>query len=246
MNFLKKIFNSRSSKNCGNFSYYKELTGFTPHRVEYYEAAFTHKSVTCRDKNGNKINYERLEFLGDAVLGCAIADYLFTRAPRGNEGYLTQMRSKIVSRAQLNIIGKNLHLEQKIKCAFGDVQIPDAVYGDTMEALIGAIYLDRGYDKCKKFLHRVIITPYVDIKTLEHKVSSYKGLLVEWAQKTKKTLSFEVCDTKDDDLEQQFGIKLILDGVCVSKGRGTSKKKAEEQASKRAYYQLRYKIDNKK
>ena len=101
MNFLKKIFsrNSRSAKNCGNFNY-KQILGFTPRNAEYYEAAFTHKSLGRKDKFGNKVNYERLEYLGDAVLGAVIAAYLYRHAPLGNEGYLTQMRSKIVSRAQ--------------------------------------------------------------------------------------------------------------------------------------------------
>lgn len=246
MNFLKKIFsrNSRSAKNCGNFNH-KQILGFTPRNAEYYEAAFTHKSLGRKDKFGNKVNYERLEYLGDAVLGAVIAAYLYRHAPLGNEGYLTQMRSKIVSRAQLNFIGKSLHLEDGIKCAFPKKQMPDAVFGDTIEAMIGAIYLDRGYTMCQKFVHDKIIMPYVDIETLEHKVTSYKGLMIEWAQKTKKTLRFELCDSRESDLGQQFGIKLLIDGECVSKGRGTSKKKAEEQASRRAYYHLRRRIDKR-
>ena len=183
MNFLKKIFSSRG-KDCGNLSYYKSLIGFTPRHVEYYEAAFTHKSVNKEDGEGHKVNYERLEFLGDAVLGVVIADYLFTHVPQGNEGYLTQMRAKIVSREQLNMIGKNLHFEKVIKSSFLPSSIPLDVYGNTMEALIGAIYKDRGYEKCRKFIYRVIIEPYVNISALEHKVSSYKSLMIQLAQKS--------------------------------------------------------------
>lgn len=245
MDILKKIFNSRGRSDRGNFIY-KNILGFSPHKIEYYEAAFTHRSFGRKDKFGHKVNYERLEYLGDAVLGAVIAAYLYRHAPQGDEGYLTQMRSKIVSRAQLNTIGKNLHLEQLIKCAFPKGKMPDTVFGDTMEALIGAIYLDRGYGKCQKFILRSIITPYVDIESLEHKVTSYKGLMIEWSQKVKKPLRFEVCDVREDDLQGQFGIKLYINNVCVSKGRGNSKKKAEEQASKRAYYQLRWKISKKK
>ena len=245
MDILKKIFNSRGHNVRGNFVY-KNILSFTPKNPEYYDAAFTHRSLGRKDKFGHKVNYERLEYLGDAVLGAVIADYLYRHAPQGDEGYLTQMRSKIVSRAQLNSIGKDLHLEEGIRCAFPKNKMPDAVFGDTMEALIGAIYLDRGYGCCQKFILRRIIKPYVDIETLEHKVSSYKGLLIEWAQKTKRTLRFEVCDTRENDLQNQFGIKLYIGGACVSKGRANSKKKAEEQACKRAYYQLRWKIDKKK
>lgn len=245
MDILKKIFNSRGRHDCGNFVY-KNILGFTPHKPEYYDAAFTHRSLGRKDKFGHKVNYERLEYLGDAVLGAVIADYLYRHAPQGDEGYLTQMRSKIVSRAQLNAIGKDMHLEEIIKCAFPKGKLPDAVFGDTMEALIGAIYLDRGYSRCQKFILRRIIKPYVDIETLEHKVTSYKGLIIEWAQKAKKSLRFEICDVREDDLQNQFGVRLFIGGDCVSKGRGNSKKKAEEQASKRAYYQLRWKINKKK
>lgn len=245
MDILKKIFNSRGHHDCGNFVY-KSILGFTPHKPEYYDAAFTHRSLGRKDKFGHKVNYERLEYLGDAILGAVIADYLYRHAPQGDEGYLTQMRSKIVSRAQLNVIGKDMHLDEIIKCAFPKGKLPDAVFGDTMEALIGAIYLDRGYSKCQKFILRRIIKPYVDIETLEHKVTSYKGLMIEWAQKAKKSLRFEICDVREDDLQNQFGVRLFIAGDCVSKGRGNSKKKAEEQASKRAYYQLRWKINKKK
>lgn len=238
MNFLKKIFGSRS-KDCGNLSYYKSLIGFTPRHVEYYEAAFTHKSVNKEDGEGHKVNYERLEFLGDAVLGVVIADYLFTHVPQGNEGYLTQMRAKIVSREQLNMIGKNLHFEKVIKSSFLPSSIPLDVYGNTMEALIGAIYKDRGYEKCRKFIYRVIIEPYVNISALEHKVSSYKSLMIQLAQKSHRSIKFEVCDEKSEDLQQLFGVKLILDGKCVAKGRGSSKKKAEERAAKRAFYSIK-------
>ena len=238
MNFFKMIFGSRS-KNCGNLSYYKSLIGFTPRRVEYYEAAFTHKSVNSHDSEGHKVNNERLEFLGDAVLGVVIADYLFTHAPQGNEGYLTQMRAKIVSREQLNMIGRNLHFEKAIKSSFPASKIPCDVYGNTMEALIGAIYKDCGYEKCRKFIYRVIIEPYVDIKTLEHKVGSYKSLMIQLAQKSHKSIAFEVCDEKSEDLQKLFGVRLMLNGKCVAKGRGSSKKKAEERAAKRAYYSMR-------
>lgn len=244
MDLFTKIFHSRGQSARGNFVY-KNILGFVPKNPEHFDAAFTHRSLGRKDKFGHKVNYERLEYLGDAILGAVIADYLYRHAPQGDEGYLTQMRSKIVSRAQLNAIGKDLHLEQVIRCAFPKGKMPDTVFGDTMEALIGAIYLDRGYARCQKFIERRIIQPYVDIESLEHKVSSYKGLLIEWAQKTKRKLRFEVCDTRESDLQHQFGVKLYIGDKCVAKGRANSKKKAEEQACKRAYYQLRWKIDKK-
>ena len=131
MDLLKKIFHSRGQSARGNFVY-KDILGFVPKNPEHFDAAFTHRSLGRKDKFGHKVNYERLEYLGDAILGAVIADYLYRHAPQGDEGYLTQMRSKIVSRAQLNAIGKNLHLEQVIRCAFPKGKMPDTVFGDTM------------------------------------------------------------------------------------------------------------------
>ena len=245
-NFFKKIFNSRKSSDSGNFDFKcRQLLGFTPHKIDRFETAFTHRSFSQNDRFGNPINYERLEFLGDAVLGTIIAEYLYKYAPFADEGYLTQMRSKIVSRVQLNGIGKAIGLDNLVKSSFSKNQFPEDVYGDMVEALIGAIYIDQGYETAKKFIYDKIIIPYVDLENLEHKVASYKSLLIEWAQKSKHNIRFELSEGKNSDHSHEFGVKFILDGKYISKGRGISKKKAEESAAKRAYYALRTQIDEK-
>ena len=177
-----------------------------------------------------------MEFLGDAMLGSVIAAFLFKMVPEGNEGYLTQMRSKIVSRNQLNSLGKELNLLQFVKSSVSKNRMGQNIYGNIFEALIGAIYLDRGYKYCEKFIDKRVINAFVDIPSLENKITSYKGLIIEWCQKTKKKLEFETYEDSGNENIRHYSVKLTVDGKVVSKGRATSKKKAEEIASKRIYF----------
>lgn len=247
MNFLNKLFGSRRKHDDGNF-YFKlrGLIGAEPKNLEFYRIAFTHRSAGETDKQGNPVNYERLEFLGDAVLGSIIAHYLYMQAPFGDEGYLTQMRSKIVSRKNLNKIGRDLKLRDFIRSTMPENQFSESVYGDTFESFVGAIYLDKGYSFTDKFIYKNVILPYVDLEHLENKISSYKSLLIEWSQKVKSEIKFETSEKRTDDHSNEFGIKLYLDGKYIAKGRATSKKKAEEQAAKRAYYALKNRIEASK
>ncbi|MBP1838494.1 ribonuclease-3 [Formosa algae] len=192
--------------------------------------------MNIRDGKGNAINYERLEFLGDAMLGSVIASYLYTEAPAGDEGYLTKMRSKIVSREHLNELGRDLKLIELIDSKIPKGQFGDNIHGNLFEALVGAIYLDRGFKYCEKFIYKRIIVPFVDIEQLEGKVISYKSLLIEWCQKEKKTFDFNVYDDTGNDDVRHFAVKLAIDKKVVAKARATSKKKAEEKASKRAFF----------
>ncbi|HET7360779.1 MAG TPA: ribonuclease III, partial [Salinimicrobium sp.] len=212
--------------------------------INHYIKAFTHRSLNKKDKNGNPINYERLEFLGDAMLGAVIASHLYREVPGGNEGYLTKMRSKIVSRKHLNELGKDLNLIDFIQTNIPISNFGSNVHGNLFEALIGAIYRDRGYKYCKRFIFERVIAPYVDIEQLEGAVISYKSLLIEWCQKEKKEFDFESYEDTGKDEVKHFGVKLRIDNTVVAKARATSKKKAEEKASKRAYYALQNKIDN--
>ncbi|CDF81114.1 ribonuclease III [Formosa agariphila KMM 3901] len=198
--------------------------------------------MNIRDKKGNAINYERLEFLGDAMLGSVIASYLYTEAPAGDEGYLTKMRSKIVSREHLNELGKDLKLIDLVESKIPKGQFGDNIHGNLFEALVGAIYLDRGFKYCEKFIYKRIIIPFVDIETLEGKVISYKSLLIEWCQKEKKTFDYNVYDDTGVDDVRHFAVKLMIDKKVVAKARATSKKKAEEKASKRAFFAFQNEI----
>ena len=244
MNFIRKIVNPPKKEDEGLYNELKTLLNFSPKKINYYKKAFTHRSLKLKDKNGNPINYERLEFLGDAMLGSIIASYLYKKVPKGSEGYLTQMRSKIVSRDHLNELGKDLNLIKFVKSNFDKENVGDNIYGNIFEALIGAIYLDRGYNYCKKFIYENVIIPYVDIAKLEGKITSYKGLISEWCQKQKKQYNFEIYEDSGNENVKHFSVKVSIDGVLVAKGRSTSKKKAEEQAAKRVYFAMQDEITN--
>ena len=236
MKHIRDILNSRSIGNGNFFAQIKKILGFKPKKIHIYKTAFTHRSMNIRDKDGNAINYERLEFLGDAMLGAVIASHLYLEVPGGDEGYLTKMRSKVVSREHLNELGKDLNLINLIESKIAASQFGDNIHGNLFEALIGAIFLDKGFKYCEKFIYNRVIIPYVDIEQLEGKVISYKSLLIEWCQKEKKTFSYNVYeDTGNDDI-RHFSVKLSVDNKVVSKARATSKKKAEEKASKRAFF----------
>lgn len=246
MRIIRKIFSkSRSLEDGIFFESIREILGFNPIHLDYYKKAFTHRSSNKQDPNGNAINYERLEFLGDAMLSSVIAAYLFSEAPAGDEGYLTKMRSKIVSREHLNELGKDLNLVRFIKSKVPIQHFGDNIHGNIFESLIGAIYLDRGYDYCVKFTQKRVIIPYVDIARLEGKVISYKSLLIEWCQKEKKQFHFDIFEDNGIDGQRFFGVKLSIDDKVISKARATSKKKAEEKASQRAYFAFQKKINNK-
>lgn len=240
---IKKIFsNSRSPEDGIFFDAIHKILGFQPLDLSNYRKAFTHRSLNKMDEKGNPINYERLEFLGDAMLGSVIAAHLFNQVPTGDEGYLTKMRSKIVSRDHLNELGKDLNLIKYVESKVATQHFGENIHGNLFEALIGAIYLDRGFAYCEKFIHKKVIVPYVDIAKLEGKVISYKSLVIEWCQKEKKSFHYDVYEDSGNEGVKYFGVKLKIDNKIVAKARATSKKKAEEKASQRAYFVFQEKM----
>ncbi len=242
MKFSAKIFNS-PPKTEGNFFWgVQKILGFKPKDVKIYEKAFLHRSLNKKDDKGNPMNYERLEFLGDAMLGTIISRHLYNEVPEGDEGYLTKMRSKIVSRKHLNELGKDLNLLKFVESKIPKSHFGENIHGNVFEALVGAIYLDRGYDYCERFINDRVIEPYVDIEQLEGKVISYKSLVIEWCQKQKKGFHYEVYEDTGNDEHKHFAVKLYIDEKVLAKARATSKKKAEEKASKRAYFALQSKM----
>lgn len=236
MKSIRNILNSRFKRNGNFFMALTKILGFKPKDIKFYKKAFTHRSMNIKDSHGNAINYERLEFLGDAMLSSVIASHLYLEVPSGDEGYLTKMRSKIVSREHLNELGKNLKLIDLVKSKIPPGQFGDNIHGNLFEALVGAIFLDKGYKYCEKFIYTRVIIPYVDIETLEGKVISYKSLLIEWCQKEKKKFDYNVYEDTGNDNIRHFSVKLSIDNKIIAKARGTSKKKAEEKASKRAFF----------
>jgi ribonuclease-3 len=247
MRLLKKIFskNSRPIEGGNFFVAVEKIIGFKPINIKYYEKAFTHRSSNKTDINGNPFNYERLEFLGDSMLSSVIAAHLYKEAPLGDEGYLTKMRSKIVSREHLNELGRDLNLVDLVDSKVPSSHFGENIHGNIFEALVGAIFLDKGYVGCEDFIRKKVILPYVDIAKLEGKVISYKSLVIEWCQKEKKQFFFDIFDDNGNDGQKYFGVKLSIDDKVIAKSRATSKKKAEEIASKRAYFAFQEKINKK-
>ncbi|MDC6388004.1 ribonuclease III [Maribacter sp. PR1] len=242
MTFPKNIFNSHPKQDGDFFLGLKRILGFKPKQLVFYKKAFLHRSMNRKDEEGNPMNYERLEFLGDSMLGTIISKHLYNEVPEGDEGYLTKMRSKIVSREHLNELGKDLQLIKYVESRIPKTHFGENIHGNVFEALVGAIYLDRGYKYCEKFINKRVIEPYVDIEQLEGKVISYKSLVIEWCQKQKKSFNFNVYEDTGNDSLKHFAVKLSIDNQVVSKARATSKKKAEERASKRAFFALQDKM----
>jgi ribonuclease III len=245
---IKKIFTKKSRSADQGGIFYEKITnilGFKPIIIENYIHAFTHRSANKTDSKGKVLSYERLEFLGDAMLGSVIAAHLYKQVPTGDEGYLTKMRSKIVSREHLNELGKDFNLIQFVESKVNPLHFGDNIHGNIFEAFIGAIYLDRGFEYCEKFIHEKIIAPYVDITKLEGKVISYKSLIIEWCQKEKKSFKFEGFEDTGNEGQKYFGVKLFVDDKVVSKARATSKKKAEEKTAQRAFFVFQEQIEKK-
>lgn len=212
----------------------KSILGFRPLNIELYEQAFTHSSVAgLADKQSEESN-ERLEFLGDAVLGAIIAEYFFLKYPNKKEGELTKLRSKLVSRSFLNKLAIDMALDTFLETA-ADLKRSKSIFGDAFEALIGAIYLDRGYASCKKFVTEKVIPDYIEIGKLVRQEADHKSRLIELAQKEKLSFDFQSIQHKKGD-HIYYSCSLLIDEEEVSQGEGPSKKKAEQEAA-RAYFE---------
>ena len=221
------------------------IVGYNIHNLEIFKEAFSLKSST---KSTNKKNYERLEFLGDSVLGTIISCHLFQTYPNENEGFLTQMKSKIVNRKNLNKLGEDLKLSSLLQVDTSQIILSENISGNLLEALIGAIYLDIDYEFCKKIVLDRILTPST-INKLENKIISYKGLLLEWSQKKKVSIRYETCEEIQPNKTILFRCHVWLQNEKISNALEASKKKAEEKAAKRAFYALSKKeniIENQK
>ena len=222
-----------------------EIIGYTPKKIYLFERVFTHRSLEKVDDDGRKINYERLEFLGDAVLGTIIGNYLFTKMPDADEGTLTQMRSKVVRREFLNRVGKSLDLYPLLQSRTEKNHYGDDIHGNIFEALVGAVFVDGGFLKCRSFVETKIIEPYIDLDDLKGRVVSYKGTLVNWFQKQKMTYEYEVFEDPGAN-KLMFKAKLFVDNKLVASGRASNKKKAAEKVSKRAYFKFASQMQEKK
>lgn len=227
--FLIAISYFFSKKRAFYFSLVKILK-FLPKRIENYRLAFIHRSASEKNKEGNTINNERLEYLGDAVLGSVIADYLYRKYPNEDEGFLTQTRSKIVNGQKLSNLAVLMKLDKLVKSRAQATLGKKNLYGDAFEALIGAIFLDIGYKRTEKFILKKIVGKHIDLEKLMLTDTNYKSQLLEWCQKQKKELEFY---TDEDPYNENYFISLVsIDKRTYSTGEGHSKKEAEQSASK--------------
>ncbi len=214
------------------------MFGYYPDNISLYRLAFRHKSVAKELSNGIKKSNERLEFLGDAVLDSVVADLLFKKFPYKDEGFLTEMRSKIVSRSQLNNLSHKLGLNKLINSSNDSKNICKSMNGDAFEAFIGALYLDKGYSFTRKIIINRIINVHLDIDELEIQIVNYKSKLVEWGQKEKKIVDFKVIEEIGEGYKKQFLVKIFVDGEVVESGQDFSIKGAEQIAAEKAFTKL--------
>lgn len=231
--FLARRKNSLSEKDYFLSSEITKITGFAVQNINLYREAF---SLKTSSKHKQSKNYERLEFLGDSVLGTIISCHLFATYPDANEGYLTQMKSKIVNRKNLNKLGTELNLIKFLQNE-PTTSLSENIEGNLFESLVGAIYLDLDYEICKKIVLDRLLTPS-EINKLENKIVSYKGLLLEWSQKKKVVIKYETCEEMQPNKNMVFRTYVWLDQERIANATETSKKKAEEKAAQRAFYIL--------
>jgi len=214
----------------------KNILGFVPGNAVLYKMAFRHRSVAKVLKNGSKSSNERLEFLGDAILGSVIAELLFKAYPYKEEGFLTEMRSKIVNRANLNQLARKMGFDQLLVFDQKMVNVSTknhSMLGDAFEALVGAVYLDKGYNFTKDFLLKRIVKPYVDVHTLELTETNFKSKLIEWCQRHGKDVTFDLIANIEGDSPKLFTIQAVIDGESFGIGRDYNKKNAEKQAAEK-------------
>ena len=208
------------------------MLGFYPRNIEVYRQALLHKSSSVKSDKGRPINNERLEFLGDAILDAVVADIVYKRFEGKREGFLTNTRSKIVQRDTLNRVAVKIGLDKLIVAAPRQSSHNNYVYGNAFEALVGAIYLDRGYEACMKFMEERIIAPYLNLDKVSRKEVNFKSKLIEWSQKNKFQIAFELIDQTADECQNPiFETLVTVENVSAGHGKGYSKKESQQEAA---------------
>ena len=216
------------------YSFFKNILGFKPRNVDLYQLAFLHKSKSKEMHHGIKLNNERLEYLGDAVLSAVVADFLFKKYPYQGEGFLTEMRSKIVSRANLNRLAQKIGLSRLIRYNRDNPGLYKSIDGDAFEALVGAIYVDKGYKHCRRFLLDNVFSRLGDIEQIAKSDKNYKSRLIEWAQKHHKEVEFRVVSEEMRKDGVFFISEVLIDGEVVGVGEGFSKRESHQKACREA------------
>ncbi len=224
-----KIFNSSSSDKKLK-SAIRVIAGFAPGNLELYKLATMHSSMS-KEANGFRESNERLEYLGDAVLGATIADFLFKKFPFKDEGFLTEIRSRMVNRESLNLIAKKIGIAEIVQFDHKNSQLQQVILGNALEAIVGAVYLDKGYKKCKKFVIQKLVIPYFNLEEVVSSNANPKSRIIEWSQRNNKTIRFDVEIIKKGKNLKEFIAQVIIDDEPYGKGFGYNKKKAEQDAA---------------
>lgn len=208
------------------------ILGFYPRNIELYQMALSHKSIHFKNKKGKPVNNERLEFLGDAILDAIVGDIVYKHFPGKREGFLTNTRSKLVQRETLNKIAQEIGLSRLIYSSGRNFSHNSYMAGNAFEALIGALYLDRGYNLCMRFMQKKILTKMVNIDTVAYKEVNFKSRLIEWAQKNKMNIAFNLLEQKkDDEGNPVFKYCVVIEGIKCNSASGFSKKESQQLAS---------------
>ena len=219
-------------KDRESYSCFYRILGFYPRNIRLYEQALLHKSTAVRSEKGRPLNNERLEFLGDAILDAIVGDIVYQHFEGKREGFLTNTRSKIVQRETLNKLAVEIGLDKLIKYSTRSSSHNSYMYGNAFEAFIGAIYLDRGYECCKQFMERRIIEPCIDLDKLSRKEVNFKSKLIEWSQKNKMEVSFELIEQSlDKENNPVFQTEVRVEGILGGSGTGYSKKESQQNAA---------------
>jgi ribonuclease-3 len=240
MNFIDRMkLPFRKEKEL--FSALYDILGFYPRDISVYKQALLHKSAGQKNEKGRPINNERLEFLGDAVLDCVVGDIVYRHFQGKREGFLTNTRSKLVSRSTLGKLAQEMGISQLIKSTGHSTSHNNYMNGNAFEALVGAIYLDRGYDACMRFMEKRILSQVINIDKVAYKEVNFKSKLLEWSQKNRVKMEFrELEQTKDANTGSPvFTTQVFLEGIEGCKGTGFSKKESHQQASKETLQLLR-------
>ncbi len=214
----------------------KNIFGFKPRNISLYKLAFRHKSIAQPESNGFRHSNERLEYLGDAVLGSCVADFLFKKFPYKDEGFLTEIRSRIVSRQSLNSLSRKLGIDKLVQTSRENQTVGTSILGDAFEAFIGALYLDKGYRFTYKVIVYKIIQNHLDLDNIVAREVNFKSRLIEWAQKEKREIEFELAEeTETGKKMKTYTVNLLIDKKIVSNGTDYSIKKAEQAAAAKAW-----------
>ena len=209
----------------------QNIAGFTPSNLELYRLATVHSSIAKENGSGYKESNERLEYLGDAILGAAVADFLFKKFPFKPEGFLTEIRSRIVNREALNLLARKIGVANIVQFDQKNAHLQQVILGNTLEAIVGAIYLDKGYIRTKKFVIDKLINPNYNVDDLVNSDTNFKSKIIEWAQREGKDVRFEILNVKKGRNHKEFTAQVMVDNEAKGTGYGNSKKKAEQDAA---------------